>query len=130
MFSKRTQLSQSQVIDSDRLQQHSLSHPDSSIFERDSHYFNLFTVPALPKQVIPSVYSFPQFHPHTFSTITGYLESEKQLQEEEAWAVGLVQTSMFLSTSSFVTNAANRNEIVRSRAWVSHVSTTTIQGTT
>lgn len=40
----------------------------------------------------------------------------------------MVQTSMFLSTSSFVTNAANRNEIVRSRAWVSHVSTTTIQG--
>jgi hypothetical protein len=71
MFSKRTQLSQSQVIDSDRLQQHSLSHPDSSIFERDSHYFNLFTVPALPKQVIPSVYSFPQFHPTPFRRLPG-----------------------------------------------------------
>jgi hypothetical protein len=109
-ISKSTQRSLSQVINSDRLQQHSLFRPDSGIFERDSHHFNLFTVPASPKQVIPSVYSFPQFHPTPFRRLPGFWRVKKQLQEDDTWAAGMVQTSMFLSTSSFVTNAAYRNE--------------------
>ena len=48
--------------------------------------------------------------PHTFSTMTRYLGSQENLQEGEASAAGMVQTSMFLSISSFVKNAANRDE--------------------
>jgi hypothetical protein len=42
--------------------------------------------------------------------MTRYLESYEHLQEGEASAAGMVQTSMFLSISFFVKNAANRDE--------------------
>lgn len=109
MFSKRTQLSLSQVIDSDRPQQHSLFRADSSTIERDSHYFHPSTVPVLPKQVILSVYSFPQFHPTPFRRLPGIWGVKSKYRKTRLGQPGMVQASMFLSTSSFVTNAANRN---------------------